>query len=69
MASRGARWLRARVTFTLPLPLYLFFPVCLRICSTCSYLGGGELEFAYISIECGTGKTMEEQSHRNVMKP
>ena len=45
-----------------------FFPVCLRICSTCSYLGGGELEFANISIECGTGKTMEEQSHRNVMK-
>ena len=41
---------------------------CLRICSTCLYLGGGELEFAYITIECGKGKTMEEQSHRNDMK-
>ena len=70
MTSRGARTTLATGAGYLhsPSPSLSVFSVCLRICSTCSYLGGGELEFAYISIECGTGKTMEEQSHRHDMK-
>ena len=67
MASRGARWLRARVTFTLPLPPYLFF-LSVYGSGLPVHIWGAANSSLLTSPSIGTGKTMEEQSHRNDMK-
>ena len=69
MASRGARWLRARVTFTLPLPLYLVVFLSVYVSDLPVHIWGAANSSLLTSPSIATaGKTMAEQNHRNGTK-